>query len=100
MLTAYPPTSRYSTPCEPSNFKNSLKSCGSVGIAIEGSAQDFQSPKALFHRPGQPPVERIIGISQGGDREVGAVDSEFIHRSILVLPGLWVSLIVDAHQVR
>jgi hypothetical protein len=44
MPTAYPPINRYSTPFELNDFKNSLKSLASVGIAIEGPSQEFKRP--------------------------------------------------------
>src|ERR1017187_2941874 len=64
MPTAYPPINRYSTRFELSDFKNSLKSLASAGIAIEGPSQEFERPQPLFDWTGQPVLNRIVRIRQ------------------------------------
>jgi hypothetical protein len=64
---------RYSTPFELNDFKNSLKSLASVGIAIEGPSQEFERPQPLLDRAGQPVPNRVVRIRQSGDGNVRAV---------------------------
>jgi hypothetical protein len=62
-----------------SDFKNSLKSLPSAGIAIEGPPQKFKRPQPLFDRTGQPVRNRIVRISQRRDGKLGSVQPEVTH---------------------
>ena len=62
--TAKPPLSRCSTRFELSDFKNSLQSLGSAGIAIECSAEKFEGLEALNGRAGEPVGNRVVGIGR------------------------------------
>ena len=73
-----PPMSRYSTPFELSNFKNSLKSSGSDGMAIRNPAQVFERPQPLLDWAGQPVCERVVRIRQARDGKLRAVQPEFV----------------------
>src|SRR5450759_4986331 len=78
MPTAYPPINRYSTLFELSDFKNSLKSLASAGVAIEGPSQEFERPQSLLDRPGQPVFNRVVPISQAHDGKLRAVQPELL----------------------
>src|SRR5580692_1877797 len=78
MPTAYPPISKYSTLFELSDFKNSLKSRASAGIAIEGPSQEFECPQPLLNRAGQPVLHRIVRIRQARDGKLRAIQPEVL----------------------
>src|ERR1035438_1285700 len=78
MPTAYPPIRRYSTWFELSDFKNSLKSLASAGVAIEGPSQKFERPQPLLDWPGQPVPGRIVRIGQAHDGELRAIQPELV----------------------
>src|SRR5260370_23957765 len=78
MPTAYPPISKYSTLFELSNFKNSLKSLASAGIAIEGPSQKFERPQPLIDRTRQPVLNGVVRIRQAGDGKLRAVQPEVL----------------------
>ena len=80
MPTAYPPISRYSTRFELSDFKNSLKSFGSAGIAIEGSAEKFESLQAFDGRTGEPVGNRVVRVGEADYGEVGSVQPKLTGR--------------------
>jgi len=67
------PESGYSTRFELSDFKNSLKSLASAGIAIEGPSQEFERSQPLFDRAGQPVLNRIVRVRQADDGKMRAV---------------------------
>src|SRR5450759_5764294 len=78
MPTAYPPINRYSTWFELSDFKNSLKSLASAGVAIEGPSQEFERPQSLLDRSGQPVFNRVVPISQARNGKPRAVQPELL----------------------
>src|ERR1039457_5542810 len=78
MPTAYPPINRYSTRFELSDFKNSLKSLASAGIAIEGPSQEFERPQPLFDWTGQPVLNRIVRIRQAHHGKLRPVQPEVL----------------------
>ena len=67
------------TPWEPSNFKNSLKSSGSDGMAIRNPAQTFEGLQSLLDRAGQPVLERVVGIGQACDGKLRTVKPGFVN---------------------
>src|SRR6266849_6918430 len=78
MPTAYPPINRYSTLFELSNFKNSLKSLASAGVAIEGPSQKFERPQSFLDWARQPVSNRTVRIGQAHDGKLRAVESKLI----------------------
>ena len=73
-----PPISKYSTQFELSNFKNSLKSLASAGIAIEGPSQKFERPQPLIDWTRQPVLNGVVRIRQAGDGKLRAVQPEVL----------------------
>src|ERR1035438_6154359 len=78
MPTAYPPINRYSTRFELSDFKNSLKSLASAGIAIEGPSQEFERRHPPFDGTGQPVLNRIARIRQAHHGKLRPVQPEVL----------------------
>ena len=69
---------RHLTLFELSDFKNSLKSLASAGVAIEGPSQKFERPQPLLDWPGQPVLHRIVRIGQTHDGKLRAVQPELL----------------------
>ena len=69
-----------------SDFKNSLQSFGSAGIAIESSAEKFEGLEAFDDRAGEPIGNRVVRIGQAGYGEVGAVQPKLL----VLLVARWV----------
>jgi hypothetical protein len=67
-----------STRFELSDFKNSLKSSGSDGIAIRNPSKPFERAQAPFDRPRQPIFQRVVRVRQAGDGEMSAVQRELV----------------------
>src|ERR1035438_1446746 len=63
---------------ELSDFKNSLKSLASAGVAIEGPSQEFERPQSLLDGPGQPVFNRVVAIGQAHDGKLRTVQPELV----------------------
>src|ERR1035438_1572228 len=63
---------------ELSDFKNSLKSLASAGVAIEGPSQEFERPQSFLDRLGQPVCNRVVPIGQAHDGKLRTVQPELL----------------------
>jgi hypothetical protein len=73
------PIKGYSTRFQLSDFKNSLKSLASAGIAIEGPSQKFERLEPLLDWPRQPVLNSIVGVRQARDGKSRAVQPKVLH---------------------
>ncbi len=60
------------------DFKNSLQSFGSAGIAVESPAEKFEGLEAFDGRAGEPIGNRVVRIGQTCYGKVGAVQPKLV----------------------
>ena len=70
--------SKYSTFLALSNCKNSLKSGGRIGVAIESLSYQFDRPQAFLRRLGLPVQKFVIRFGQRDDRKYRFIHLKFI----------------------